>query len=294
MKTRIFDFTIMGGDQRQVWLARLLADRGFRICQYELPEGLPKDQYPLCSCTEEALTCSSFILAPLPLSSHIFSIPVSEFSSFLSEDQIFIAGKIPSCFRDPATKQGIPFFDYMEDESLTLYNTIATAEGVVTLAALNSPRNLHKSQCLVLGYGKCGRRLAALLTGMFCHVTVCARNPAALAEASLSVPQVIDFSSLPDALEHATFDFIFNTIPAPVFGKACLRLLNSQTAIFDIASAPGGIDFASAAQLGISARLCPGLPGKYAPLSSAQAMEKMILSHIAPSVPQNKKISERK
>ncbi|MGN0400302.1 MAG: dipicolinate synthase subunit DpsA [Blautia sp.] len=287
MKPRSFDFTVMGGDRRQIWLARLLADRGFRICQYELPEPLPEKQYPVCSCTEEALAFSSFILAPLPLSSHIFSIPVSEFPSCLSEDQIFFAGCIPPCFREQAAKRRIRFFDYMENESLTLYNTIATAEGVVTMAAINSPRTLHRSRCLILGYGKCGRRLAALLTGMFCHVTVCARNPSILTEASLSVPQVVDFYTLPEILRNSTFDFIFNTVPAPVLGKDCLTLLNSQVQIYDIASAPGGVDFVAADRLRIFARLCPGLPGKYAPLSSAQAMEKMILSQIIPPAPGN-------
>jgi dipicolinate synthase subunit A len=46
--------------------------------------------------------------------------------------------------------------------------------------------------------------------------------------------------------------------------------------IIDIASAPGGVDFSAAQKMGISAFLCSGLPGKYAPASSASAIQKII------------------
>jgi dipicolinate synthase subunit A len=41
--------------------------------------------------------------------------------------------------------------------------------------------------------------------------------------------------------------------------------------VIDIASAPGGVDFEAAKQLGIAAKLCPGLPGKYSPRSAGEA-----------------------
>ena len=48
--------------------------------------------------------------------------------------------------------------------------------------------------------------------------------------------------------------------------------VSPDTVILDIASSPGGVDFAAAKELSVTAAACPGLPGKYAPLSSAQAI----------------------
>ena len=56
--------------------------------------------------------------------------------------------------------------------------------------------------------------------------------------------------------------------------------MKKHVTIIDIASAPGGVDFAAAARLNLSAFLCPGLPGKYAPVSSAQAIADTIFNYL--------------
>ena len=72
------------------------------------------------------------------------------------------------------------------------------------------------------------------------------------------------------------YDFIFNTIPALVLTAPLLKKMKPQVTIIDIASAPGGVDFAAASELNLCARLAPGLPGKYAPASSARAIKETI------------------
>ena len=49
--------------------------------------------------------------------------------------------------------------------------------------------------------------------------------------------------------------------------------MKSTVTILDIASMPGGVDFEAARQLGVHAFLCPGLHGKYSPLSSARGIK---------------------
>ena len=58
---------------------------------------------------------------------------------------------------------------------------------------------------------------------------------------------------------------LVNTVPAPVVTGAIIRELPRDAYIFDIASKPGGTDFACARECGIRADLALGLPGKYAP-----------------------------
>lgn len=171
--------------------------------------------------------------------------------------------------------KGAEAIDIMKQEEIAVYNTIATAEGAVAEAVMKSPRNLHGSRCLVLGYGKCARTLTALLKGMYCQVQVCARNPAQLAEAAILADKAFEFGELEAALPD--YDFIFNTVPDMILNRRMIENMNSAVCIFDIASAPGGVEFEAAEELGISAWLLPGLPGKYAPASSAEAIVRYLV-----------------
>ena len=76
------------------------------------------------------------------------------------------------------------------------------------------------------------------------------------------------------------YDFIFNTIPSRILLEPQLQRLGSNTVILDIASSPGGVDYQASEKLGIPAFLCPGLPGKYAPKSSAEAMAETVIKKL--------------
>jgi dipicolinate synthase subunit A len=137
-------------------------------------------------------------------------------------------------------------------------------------AIKSSDINLHKSNCLILGYGRCGKVLADKLKGLGAYTTIAARNVDALAcahAAGLSTVRLCDIKSfLP------SFSYIFNTIPALIMDQECLKLVSKDVVIIDIASAPGGVDYVYALNNGISAKLCLGLPGKVAPRASADIL----------------------
>lgn len=68
------------------------------------------------------------------------------------------------------------------------------------------------------------------------------------------------------------------------FGNAVLvKQLQENAAVIDIASAPGGVDFQALECRNIRARLCPGLPGRYSPLSSALILYEAVMEHIRDS-----------
>ena len=73
-----------------------------------------------------------------------------------------------------------------------------------------------------------------------------------------------------------TYDIIFNTVPALVLTEELLRNVRPETVIIDIASRPGGVDFNYCQKKGLHARLCLGLPGKYAPKSAAGILMEVI------------------
>mgnify|MGYP000791226878 FL=1 len=69
---------------------------------------------------------------------------------------------------------------------------------------------------------------------------------------------------------------LVNTVPAPVATGAIIHELPRDAYILDIASKPGGTDFACARECGIRADLALGLPGKYAPKESAYILDRAV------------------
>jgi dipicolinate synthase subunit A len=86
--------------------------------------------------------------------------------------------------------------------------------------------------------------------------------------------KAVHFNELMNCLSDV--DVIFNTVPAPVLDKDVLVKVPSTTLIIDLASAPGGTDFASAEELGVKAILAPGLPGKVAPKTAGRILAQVV------------------
>ena len=145
-------------------------------------------------------------------------------------------------------------------------------------AILSSTTNLHKSSCLILGYGRCAKTLGEKLKGLCGHIDIAARSAIALADADAASYGTLPLTDLNKRI--CEYDYIFNTIPSLVLTKDLLNKTNPQVVIIDIASNPGGVDFNAAKELGRSAKLCLGLPGKYSPKSSATFLTDYLLTHL--------------
>ena len=113
------------------------------------------------------------------------------------------------------------------------------------------------------------------LKGLGTAVTVAARDDRQLAHADCLGYDTVLLEDLASDIDR--FDFIFNTIPAMVLDSVLLEAAKPEAAIVDIASAPGGVDFETCRRLGIPAKLCPGLPGVYAPMSSAEILYEAVM-----------------
>lgn len=272
---------------RQVYLAQELSYSSGQSCYYALCT-MPDTRCSDCSALtavsslEEACRNSRNIICPIPLERNGFlnqsvckeKIPIKQLLSFLQSGQLFFAGAIPEDFKTSALQKGVQVIDFMEDSALSVFNSIATAEGAICEAIKRSTINLHQSHCAVLGYGKCGNTLAHYLKGMFCRVYVASNTEEKRAQADVIADRTGNLDEFKACARE--FDFVFNTIPTRVISKEFLEKMKASVIIIDIASAPGGVDFQEAEKLGIHAALCPGLPGKYAPLSSARAIRQRI------------------
>lgn len=287
-KTR-YDYAVIGGDMRQVYLAAAFACQKESVCHFALSQ-----EPNMCQCEDmsfakpadslaEACRVASCVVGPIPLcrngsalnqSASVEAVCVNSLLPWLQSGQSFFAGCIPEDFKTEAQKRGVRVFDLMQDEALAAYNSIATAEGAICEAIRRSPINMRRSRCAVLGYGRCGNTITQCLKGMSADVSVFSARDRERILASIAADCSGTFERFKSCA--GEFDFIFNTIPAPVVTEEFLVQMKKTVTIIDIASAPGGVDFAAAKKLGRNASLCPGLPGKYAPLSSADAIKETI------------------
>lgn len=116
--------------------------------------------------------------------------------------------------------------------------------------------------------------LAEKLAALKANVTVMDRKEEKRARAETYGCQAVDFTM--PATNMSEFDFIFNTVPAPVLDEHFLANVKKDVTIVDIASKPGGVDFEYCRKHSIDANLCLGLPGKYAPKSAAAILMEVI------------------
>lgn len=310
MEHQFYDYAVIGGDMRQVYLAEELALNA-DVCHYALCKSPEKP----CCChgdasavikaasweaaeaspitkagsLEEICKVSSCVICPIPFSrdgifiNHDLYTNQSVYEETLSVDlllsslqpgQFFFAGCIPEHFHKAAKEKKVHVADLMKDSSLAFFNSIATAEGAISEAIKRSPANLHGSSCAILGYGKCGHTILQYLHGMFCHLYVASNQEEERAQAAILADRTGSLRDFGTCAEE--FDFIFNTIPSVIIDSALLKKMKKTVTIIDIASAPGGVDYTAAQKMGVNATFCPGLPGKYAPYSSAKAIKRTI------------------
>lgn len=275
----IYDFGVFGGDMRQIYIGDELQEAGYSVLRYGMCREEGKVEDDTASSFFSLLEHSQVLLGPIPLTkdqkqvSHggnAKELNMEDLEKELEKGKLLIAGCIPARLQ----RKGFWLYDYMKDEALTVFNSIATAEGAIARAIGEGEGNLCRSRCLVVGYGVCAKTLASCLSGLKANMCICARREESRAEANTLGFDAISFEELDRCLKE--FDYIFNTVPAQVLGKEELKQVKREAVIIDLASAPGGVDYEWAEGLGLHARLCPGLPGIYAPRASAKAMAEVV------------------
>ena len=286
MRADSYKIAVIGGDKRQVYLARILTKKGYEVTVYGLCERAHDERIQEAASLKEAMQEVDAAVGPVPFirSGRITGtceapdINIETLFDKLPENADFFAGNIPDEVRRYAQGKGIRAYDMMKDELVAARNAVATAEGVVAEAITRSPVNLTKSRCLVLGYGRCGRTLTRLLKSFLCRVLVFEKDMTRAADAFVVTDGIVTETDLTDAIGNV--DFIFNTVPERILPEERLRHVGESTWILDIASVPGGLDYRAAEALSVNAVLLPGLPGRYAPASSAEILADFIESQV--------------
>lgn len=263
-------FGVIGGDRRQVELARLLEEDGAEVRTY----GLQEWGAPGANSLEGAVT-ADVILLPLPLCRKGIlncgegSIETQELFRNLRPGQRVFAGRIDEQQRLEAERYGLKLEDYFAREELVVANAAATAEAAIRVAMERLDETLLGMECLVLGFGRIGKLLSHRLAGLGAKVTATARKPEDLAWIRAYDFCAEDTLKLNGKLEK--FGLVFNTVPAPVLDTALLAQLKPGCLCIDLASRQG-IDLAAAERLGLPNLWATALPGRMVPRTAARVI----------------------
>jgi len=282
-----FRFGIIGGDYRYKIMYDMLFNDGYAVkayCNHFIKN--------CCSSIDELLEEVDVLIAPIPCSKDNNCIFLNDCNDVLIEDffenmhnknvKMFIGGVITDKIKIEAGKYAIKTIDYFQMEEVAVKNAIPTAEGAIQTAMIESDRTIFGSNVLVLGYGRCGKVLSNMLKGIGADVSVTYRNDKDCAYIKAYGMKGFNLYELRSYI--GKFDFIFNTIPAPIVNKELLKKVKKSSIIIDLAQAPGGVDFNYARDLNIKALYCPGLPGRVAPFTAAEILKEatinICLSHL--------------
>ena len=265
--------TVLGGDLRQVYLARMLLKDGHNVVTWGLDQGDAPNRVPLNTALERDI-----LILPLPVCrGGRLNLPLTDTELRIEQlwprlryDQLLLGGMTGDLGPQLMADFGLTLLDYYAREETQVANAVPTAEGALQLAMASTDRTLLGSRCLIIGYGRIGRLLADRLLALGAEVTVSARKYGDLAWIDAWGCHSVRTNALADQLDR--FDLIFNTAPALILDRARLRETREDCVILELASAPGGVDLEAARQLGRQVIQAPGLPGKVAPRSAAAAV----------------------
>ena len=245
---------VVGSDARQAAAGRALARAGYAVAG------------------AEQVARADVILFPLPLDES--RTPLAQLLRAAKPGAFALGGRLSAQAVEIARQAGVELADYFARPELAVYNAIPTAEGCIGILLRESTRTLWGANILLLGFGPVGRALAVRLAALGARVTVAARRPVQRAMAEEQGRRAVPLTDL--AAAAAAFDTVVNTIPAPVLTAAVLAALPKGCLIVDLASKPGGTDFAAARRLGHTALHALSLPTVWAPETAGEALARTV------------------
>lgn len=271
-----YDIAVVGGDKRTAYMIPFFREKGYRVIGYKVCRNndmeIKADGY--ADSLKQAVESASVVVGGIPIEKKGI-LSLRELSRHIRKHHKIFGGVIPDAFRQECSERGIDCYDFMKDESIAIFNAVATAEGAILEAMLHKQTNIHHSRTLVLGYGRCGKVLCDKLKGLSAMVSVCGNNVTELAMAEALGIEVLPLKKLGEKI--GEFEYIYNTIPAIVLGEEILEKVDDDALIIDIASGRGGLDYKEAEEK-VNALHCLGLPGKYAAKVSAQKLSEYVMS----------------
>ena len=256
---------------------------GYTVYTYGLENSedvLNMESVEMCPTIKEAVASSDVVVGPIPLSSDRKNVSAPfgrnniDLDEFINEikGKHLIAGNIN--IKEKLDANNIASTDILKREEFVVLNAIATAEGTIQIAMEETQRTIHGTKTLIMGFGRVGKVLANMLHGIGSEVSCEARKNEDIAWIKAYGYKPVHLNDLNENLNK--YDIIINTIPFQILDKERLGMLKDDVVIIDLASNPGGVDRRAAREKGVKVIWALSLPGKVAPLTSAEFIKEAL------------------
>lgn len=274
------DFSVIGGDIRQVSLANRLFRLGHNVTVFCVDRENLVEGVKTADSLNECLKNAKYVILPLPLSAdnekiNNTDITLKEFFSNINKNMLVFGGKISN---EAYQLSPYTIIDYYVKEELQIKNAVLTAEGAVMEAIKNTYKALKDCKVLITGYGRISRALSKLLRAFDCSITISARKEKDLAWIEAEGFTAVNTEKLSNLNE---YDVIFNTVPAHIIPDELLDTIDKNAVIIELASKPYGFDTELAEKNGVRFVIASSLPGKTAPISASDILCDTILNIIS-------------
>lgn len=228
------------------------------------------------------------ILLPLPLTRDGKTIEIRNGSpmtfeelgavlgGFADEHTLVLAGGECSALTKICGGLGCRFVNYFARETLTLQNAALTAETAMCLLSQSTDGALLGSKVLVTGSGRIAVFLAERLRACGAYVAFAARNADKRTLFGLNGYEAIPLEELSERV--GGFDFVVNTIPAPLFGEEMFAAMRKGAVFMELATLSN--QKAEAERFDINYIFAGGLPGKYSPKAAGGFIAEIVAEEI--------------
>lgn len=265
--------TFLGGDKRNCILANMLEGE-FQVLRYGM--GMQNEiNY------NEGIEKAEYIVLPIPITTdgENLYMPFDDAKIKLNDlyssvhGKALIGGALKGDIRAKLEKNN-KVIDVMQNEELTIKNTIPTAEGVIKIIIEKTEKTIDNSNIAIIGFGRVGKKTAELLNSLNANIFCTDIKKEEVANIKSCGYNVID----KNCESFSKFDVIINTVPKIVIDKEELEHIAKKTLIIDVASKPGGINHEYATKNGYNCIHALGLPGKVAPETSAKYIKETLIN----------------
>jgi dipicolinate synthase subunit A len=251
---------VLGGDKRELIIARLFRDRGHNVRLWGTRAS--EELAPLLAPgLAAALDGAEVLVTPMPGVAGDYSIyaPHAPEPILLDEAALapvalgarYFGGRSTDAMHKAGVARQVIWDDMGPDDYIQVQHAIPTAEAAIALAVNETTETILGSKALVVGYGRIGTILAAGLRGLGANVTVAARKLTVRARAVAVGHLAIDTDAASLSAAAESHDIVFVTAPGMLFDRAVLSHYRPDQLIIDLVSPPGGLDHAAARELGL-------------------------------------------
>ena len=190
---------------------------------------------------------------------------------------MLFGGAVRKKLVETAEYRDITVVDYYDSESVKIKNARLTAEGAVGIVINKTNRAVMGSKILVCGWGRIAKFTAKYLKSLGADVCVSSRKAEHRTTIECLGFGAVNTDNIGDVI--GSFDVVINTVPALVINRDLLFKCKKEVFILDLASMPGGVDFASAKEFCLDTVHALSLPAQIAPVTSAEVITRAILEY---------------